>query len=100
MTLKSNRAEVEGELRASVRKKLSATGITVQNRARQRCPVDTGRLRNSITHDASDTGVVIGTNVKYAPFVELGTSRQRPQPYLIPGLMDSRGDLQRIWRES
>jgi len=37
--------------------------------------IRTGNLRNSITHEyrESDKTVVIGTNVKYAPYVELGT---------------------------
>jgi len=36
--------------------------------------VDTGRLRNSITHklDAGKKAVYIGTNVEYAPYIELG----------------------------
>lgn len=38
--------------------------------------VDTGRLRNSITHqvtlDGGDTSVMVGTNVEYGPYVELG----------------------------
>ena len=36
--------------------------------------MDTGRLRNSITHalDADGEAVYIGTNVEYAPYVELG----------------------------
>lgn len=37
-------------------------------------PVDTGRLRNSISHAVSGDDVYIGTNVQpYAIFVELGT---------------------------
>jgi HK97 gp10 family phage protein len=27
---------------------------------------------------------VVGTNVEYAPYVELGTHRQKAQPYLRP----------------
>lgn len=41
--------------------------------------VRTGNLRNSITHDAvsEDHGVtvIVGSNVSYAPFVELGTGK-------------------------
>lgn len=36
---------------------------------------NTGNLRNSITHEADDESVVIGTNVEYAVYNELGTGR-------------------------
>ena len=34
--------------------------------------VDTGRLRNSISHTVDGEAAYIGTNVEYAPYVELG----------------------------
>jgi phage gpG-like protein len=34
--------------------------------------VDTGRLRNSISHEVVENDVYIGTNVEYAPYVEYG----------------------------
>lgn len=52
--------------------------------------VRTGRLRGSITWRVSRDGrgpyADVGTNVFYAPFVELGTSRMSARPYLRPGL--------------
>lgn len=52
--------------------------------------VQTGRLRNSITHvlDVPKKEVYIGTNVEYAPYVELGTSRSKAKPYLKPAAND------------
>lgn len=65
---------------------LEEIGLLAENYAAKRCPVDTGNLRGSITHevDAGDNAVYIGTNVEYAPYVELGTSRQKAQPFLRP----------------
>jgi len=44
--------------------------------AKKNCPVDTGRLRNSITSEIKkNSGSIVGkvgTNVKYAPHVEYG----------------------------
>lgn len=55
--------------------------------------VDTGTLRNSVTHAVDEAGryVVVGTNVEYAPEIELGTVRQEAWPYLRPAAAD-RGD--------
>ena len=44
--------------------------------------VDTGRLRNSITHTADSEWAYIGTNVEYAPYVEYGTSKMPARPFL------------------
>ena len=44
-------------------------GGMAESYAKELCPVDTGNLRNSITHTTEDEGhtVVIGSNVEYAP---------------------------------
>ena len=38
-------------------------------------PFITGQLRSSITHDLSSGGAKVGSNKKYASFVEYGTSK-------------------------
>lgn len=63
---------------------LTAIGLTAESYAKGYCPVDTGRLRNSITNAVSGNTAYIGTNVEYAAFVELGTSRMKARPYLRP----------------
>lgn len=74
------------------REDLERIGLTIQNGARRYCPVDTGRLRSSIRssgvrEDGKGLYVEVGTNVEYATFVEFGTRRQRPQPFLRPAFM-------------
>ena len=64
---------------------LEIIGGKAESYAKKLCPVDTGNLRNSITHQQYDEDTeVIGTNVEYAPYVELGTTRMRARPYLRP----------------
>lgn len=49
---------------------LEAVGMQAENYAKGLCPVDTGNLRNSITHEVeNETTVAIGTNVEYAAYV-------------------------------
>lgn len=56
--------------------------------AKNRAPVDTGNLRNSISVELQNRGGTIrgevGPTARYGGFVENGTSRQRAQPYLRP----------------
>lgn len=65
--------------------------LKAEGASKQLCPVDTGRLRASITHEVETRGTEevvgrIGTNVEYAVYQELGTSRHPAHPYLRPGL--------------
>lgn len=43
--------------------------------------------------------VYIGTNVEYAAYVERGTSRQDPQPFLEPAVMGHTSTYRRIFEE-
>lgn len=52
--------------------------------------VRTGRLRNSITHEVhkDEKAVYIGASVNYAKFVEFGTSKMKPRPFLKPAIVE------------
>ena len=79
-----NTAEVIAAMDKAIARALEAIGIQAEGDAAALCPVDTGRLRNSITHtiDAGDNTAVVGTNVEYASYVHNGTSRTKAQPFL------------------
>lgn len=67
------------------------TAARIQRDARRNVPVDTGFLRSSITRESrrSATGAVseIGPEANYGAYVENGTSRMAPQPYLVPAAL-------------
>ena len=69
---------------------LEEIGLVAEGYAKRLCPVDTGRLRNSITHaiDPTEDVAIIGTNVEYGPAVEYGTSSTDAQPFLHPAARD------------
>lgn len=60
--------------------------LKIERTAKQLCPVDTGRLRASIRYvlDEAAKAAVVGTDVTYAPYVELGTYRMAAQPHIFP----------------
>lgn len=80
---------------------LEQIGMAGEGYAKDLCPVDTGRLRNSITHvvDEAAGAVYIGTNVEYGPYVELGTEKMAAQPYLKPAATDHGQTYRNIMEE-
>lgn len=98
---------------------LAAIGLTAERHAKENTPVDTGRLRNSITHataqysgagtytdneghgysDATAMGspekdaAYIGTNVEYAKYVETGdSSHQSGQAHFLRDAAANHGE--------
>lgn len=103
MSFESNLSNVLSHTTDGLHRAAEIIGGMAESYAKQLCPVDTGNLRNSITHTSRDEGssvvVTIGSAVQYAPFVELGTGRNyeksgghgtfegmKPRPYLRPAI--------------
>lgn len=68
---KDNAREIEEAIQRGCDLALKAMGEIVEGYAKEDCPVDTGRLRNSITHESTGTNErSVGSDVEYAPYVE------------------------------
>ncbi len=102
--IESHVGEVKAELRQRIPTILEALGIEAEGNAVTEITtlgaVDTGRLRGSITHAHDDNEVYIGTNVEYAPYVELGTSRMVERPFLRNAVANYGDDYKRIVEEA
>lgn len=96
-----NREAIANAIDRALVAALEKVGLVAEGYAKRACPVDTGRLRNSITHIVDEDGkcAIIGTNVEYAPYVELGTRHQKPQPYLKPAAEDHESTYRSIFRK-
>lgn len=79
-------ANVRDKAKGIVRKNT----LAVERGAKLRAPVDTGNLRSSINSSFSGDAIgspfvgEVGPEAFYGVFVELGTARMGPQPYLGP----------------
>lgn len=89
---KNDFARISRELRPRLRDAINETALDVETLAKQRAPVKTGNLRRSLhtAPAAEELRATVGTNVEYARFVEYGTSRMGPRPYLTPALESNR----------
>lgn len=57
----------------------------------------TGALRNSMTHRVNDHTVEVGSNIHYAPYVELGTGKEYSPPPKWIEAHGERGSGQDKW---
>lgn len=97
-----NAEEASQGIRRAIDRALEEIGLAAEGYAKRACPVDTGNLRNSITHavESADDAVYIGTNVEYAPHVELGTSRQKAQPFLRPAASEHGAQYRQVLKKA
>lgn len=80
----------------AIRIALVRGALQIELAAKEMCPVDTGRLRGSITTDKKYIQkflVMIGTNVDYGPYVEFGTKKMDARPYLFPAYFMFEGEI-------
>lgn len=119
-----NSKEVSAAIKEALLRGLEKCGLAGEGYAKRLCPVDTGNLRNSITHavDEDEPAAYIGTNSEYAPYVELGTGKyaeggggrptplvyqddkgnwhythgNKPQPFLKPAAADHASQYRKI----
>lgn len=92
----------KAELKDAVERALMECGSTAENYAKIGAPVDTGRLRNSMDHKmVNPNTVAIGSNVEYAIYQELGTSRGiKPKLFLTNALRGHVGEYASIIRKN
>lgn len=95
ITFTDNSGAVLAELGTAKERALEIIGGMAETYAKLLCPVGTpesthkkgyigGTLRNSIGHARDENSAYIGTNVEYAPYVELGTVKMAAKPFLHP----------------
>lgn len=73
-----NSKEVLSAMLEAKARALESCGLVAEGYAKKATPVDTGNLRNSISHKVTEDAVYIGTNTEYAPYVEFGTGKYYP----------------------
>lgn len=126
-----NSAEVLSQLGRAKARALEIIGQKAEEYAKKLCPVGTvestgkkgyrgGTLRDSITHVVDGDTVAIGSDVEYAPYVELGTGPHfepppdwetftskrgsgvgrayvKPRRFLQPAVEEHAGEYKTIW---
>lgn len=136
VTFRDNSEEIIGLFQKAKHRGLQAIGMAAEGHAKKKCPVDTGRLRNSITYAIAgyathvqsyrrgnvaggtsqkhkyydygggemegekDSAVFIGSNVEYAPYVELGANGRAPAHFLQDAASGHGEEYKRLMEDS
>ena len=97
MDITDNSDAVRDALEQAKARALEIIGGMAEGYAKAAAPVDTGRLRNSITHEVENgNAALVGSNVEYAPYVELGTRNMKAKPYLRPAIENHIDEYKRV----
>jgi len=96
ITITDNSNDVKTAYEQARERSLEIIGLTAEKYAKAIVPVDTGRLRNSITHSVEGKDVFVGSATEYAASVEYGTIKQKAQPYLRPAATDHASTYKQI----
>lgn len=97
-------ARIADGLERAARRMAAEIAAAVMTEAKLNAPVDTGRLRDSLTPGTADNvetvldegGAIafeVGTNVEYAIPVEYGTPKRAATPYMGPALESVRAKV-------
>lgn len=101
--------ELRGKLRRNanlddVKKVVQMNGAEMHRKALGKVPVDTGELKRSIHLNQRDNGFTahMKAEANYASYVEYGTRRMRPQPYIRPAYYSQKtrfiSDMKRLMK--
>ena len=110
--LEDKLSNLDEKLKRALEEALEEIAEKIRDDAKDLAPVDTGSLRKSIRVEkegdlqvsviAGGGGVInprTGREVDYAGYVEFGTSKMSPQPYMQPALEKNRDEILRIVKE-
>ncbi len=86
MEIKIKVREILGNLETNIEKKMTKLGLDALEEAQYRCPVDTGKLKNSLKVktervEKNRVETTLSTDVYYGAYVEFGTGRRGNYPY-------------------
>lgn len=86
------------QIKAALSRILAKSLLIVEGETKKEAPVDTGRLRSSITDgkELFATFARIGPTVSYAKFVEYGTRFMKANPFMKRGAENSLPKIEEV----
>ena len=103
VTVEDHTEELLAEIKEKMPAILESVGQARENNAKFEITalgaIDTGNLRNSISHTDDGNCAYIGTNVEYAPYVEMGTVKMQERPFLRNAVLNHQNEYKALFEE-
>ena len=97
---KDNSQQILSAMEKGKRNALTAIGSSAETHTKDNITaddlIDTGRLRNSISYAVDGEAAYIGTNVEYAPYLELGTKKITAHHYLKRAVTEHKDEYKEL----
>lgn len=100
--IRDNTEGILSEVDKLIKQKLTDSALLVERTAKLPgyCPVRTGTARRSITRQIEKRRALVGSNVEYFPYIELGTSKMPAHAPLRRALETNWSRIKRIFGAS
>ena len=95
----NNVEEVKKQLGDKKKKLFYAWGLEWKSKVTPLVPVDTGRLRQSMHFRSRTNDVVVGTNVKYAPYINNGFKSYKGKKYMEKSTIENKARYKEIFEK-
>ena len=79
----------------NIKKALLKGAYVLQRASMKNAPVKTGFLRQSHESKETEAGAEMIVNANYSYFVEFGTSKRLPKPFVRPAIDTEKGNIER-----
>lgn len=100
-TLRTSGLDALSQRGPRIRQAIELTALDIERTAKERCPVDTGALRASISHAMlSDTEGEVRVGQDYGAYVNYGTRFMAPRPFLTSAVEEARAPFVKRMREA
>lgn len=96
----NNLDRIASQLERAYSELIRKTAFSIEARAKQLAPVDTGLLRNSLqTKVDGPLKATVGTSVEYAQYQEFGTRFQKGKSFLTPAADSEKANFEKNVRD-
>ena len=93
---KSYRKELDADMDKLIKKTLTAIGLFLVGKMKYLVPVDTGRLKSSLTYDTEGKELYIGSGEVSGKPVFYATFAEKSRPFVKPSVFNNAREINEI----
>ena len=88
------------EMKLMITDAIKKSALLIESKAKPITPVDTGRLRSSITSAITPMEAIVAPHTEYAIFVHEGTRYMGPRPFMEIGAEKAFPEIRKVFEDA